>query len=718
MKKSSYTSIFSIILWINLCSIVILSMFNYYVLHSKSNQAYLESFLKYQQNVTELAFNNIDNQVIQSVLKIAQLHFSPIKENEPLLIAQDENIGESSQKILELTTEMKKIQKTYPYITQIDVYYEATQTVVTAFDKVHFIKNENLLETYLPWYEDYSKGEKEDGFQYNPEGVYLDGATAITYIKKISRPKWHGKNIVLAISVNPDSFSQYIDTEEGNLQITDRAGRVLYDSFLEQDKKREGEGVDVFKKQSEVTGLTYHYSVDAGLFFADYKITSRKFLTNFFISIGFNLVVLLLISYYSHAVYRKRVQALTEKAGLSMGGTERSFDQSLHVLTNELSNLHAAVQSSKGMLFQNAVRSSVLNRKMEEGGELISPYMNGDAVCAYLIFLPEPEMEALSIEALQDEFPPGEKGYDVMFTAVEKDSLAALLVFKDGEWKSAHEDFMEQMGSHWKQFQMVSGHACKVKSDGIRTSYKSAKEAERYRFILTEKTYLSADEIHVENRKESGSHLKLFDAIKKDINNQDLLQVKAHLEMIVTSFKSGSYTIEYCNSTLRDFVTLLYQVMQQYQLDMWIVFGYDIREYYKKIPNIDVFYTWCDNLCEMLLKNIYQKKQAIDIDIRTEMLRLIDENLENNITLDFLAERLRMRPDTASRTFRQMMGVGYAEYIKTRKLERGLELMAQGYSVKDIAEKLGYSTSQYFIKVFKETYGVTPHQYKKNMNHD
>ena len=34
-------------------------------------------------------------------------------------------------------------------------------------------------------------------------------------------------------------------------------------------------------------------------------------------------------------------------------------------------------------------------------------------------------------------------------------------------------------------------------------------------------------------------------------------------------------------------------------------------------------------------------------------------------------------------------------------------------SVKDIAQKLGYNSPQYFIKIFKEVYGVTPYQYKK-----
>ena len=185
------------------------------------------------------------------------------------------------------------------------------------------------------------------------------------------------------------------------------------------------------------------------------------------------------------------------------------------------------------------------------------------------------------------------------------------------------------------------------------------------------------------------------------------------MESLMVSFKEGNYTIDYCHSTLRDLVALLYQIMNQKQLDMWIVFGYDIREYYKQIENIDQFGEWILNLCQVLLQNIRQKKQTVDTDLQTRLTKMMEENLENGISLDFLSDQFSMRPDALSRLFKQMMGKGYTEYIKEKKMERALELLKEDKSVKDIAQKLGYNSPQYFIKIFKEVYGVTPYQYKK-----
>ena len=68
-------SIFYILLCINLCSITILSAFNYFVFHDMNSKVYLESFIDYNKRVTNLAFRNIDKQIMESLVDIPQLYF-------------------------------------------------------------------------------------------------------------------------------------------------------------------------------------------------------------------------------------------------------------------------------------------------------------------------------------------------------------------------------------------------------------------------------------------------------------------------------------------------------------------------------------------------------------------------------------------------------------------------------------------------------------------
>lgn len=732
--KRRFVSIFALIICVNIGSIFIQSLFNYYAFHRMNRNAYLESFVNYNTRVVNLAVQNIDEQIIMPACKFAPVHFVTGGMSNPLTLPQEKMIKRSAAETRAVIAEMQNTERMYPYITNVDVYYEATQTAVTGFDKVHFLKDQEERDLYLPWYEEFEREGRPTGFFVSSKAAYLAEKPALTYIKTISNLKWKGKEIVLAIFIDSQGFKKYIDQEMGTFAVLTSDGKILYQTesqgelaspaFLSEIKRagteesapfQSEDGVFwIFPYKSGSSGLTYLYAVENSKFYKDYESTGKMFQTNYLISIGFNLLLLALISYYNYSIYRRRVIKISENAGISIDDSNKSFDRSLDVLTGKISSLNVRLQSLQGLRFQSAVRSVILNRNIESGYEVIKPYLTGNYVKTFLIYLTEEKMENLSVEELQEDFLPDDKNYNVVFTTIDRDSLVAVVIFRREDGENVSGDFMEQMRVRWDKAVIISGAECALKGDGIRSSYRSAAAVSRYRFIFSDKESLSYEEIGLENRKASGSHQKLFDAIAKDLNGDNLPDLKDQIEMLVVSFQSGNYTIEYCMSTLGDLVSLLYQVMQNHHLDMWVVFGYDIREYFKQIPDIRRFHEWCDVICEMVLKNIHQNKAVIGVGIEDKMLRIIEENLENdNMSLEYLADQLHVRPDVASRMFRQIMGNGYGKYMKEQKLKRAIELMAEGMTVKDVTKRLGYSSSQYFIKIFKETYGVTPYQYNK-----
>ena len=145
-------SIFYILLCINLCSITILSAFNYFVFHDMNSKVYLESFIDYNKRVTNLAFRNIDKQIMESLVDIPQLYFSDLKLNEPVLLPQKRSIIDSPKAITDLVGKLEEIRKVYPYVVSMDIYYEGTGTIVTGFNKIHFPLDEKEVNQYLPWY--------------------------------------------------------------------------------------------------------------------------------------------------------------------------------------------------------------------------------------------------------------------------------------------------------------------------------------------------------------------------------------------------------------------------------------------------------------------------------------------------------------------------------------------------------------------------------------
>ena len=75
----------------------------------------------------------------------------------------------------------------------------------------------------------------------------------------------------------------------------------------------------------------------------------------------------------------------------------------------------------------------------------------------------------------------------------------------------------------------------------------------------------------------------------------------------------------------------------------------------------------------------------------------MEENLENRISREMIAEQLYFSTDYISRIFKKETGKSLSEYIMLRKIERARELVAEGKdNIGDIAVKLGYNNFSYF----------------------
>lgn len=92
----------------------------------------------------------------------------------------------------------------------------------------------------------------------------------------------------------------------------------------------------------------------------------------------------------------------------------------------------------------------------------------------------------------------------------------------------------------------------------------------------------------------------------------------------------------------------------------------------------------------------------------------IDLHLTRDVSTAELAERLGVSTSTIARRFREATGTTVAGYVAHRRAERAARLLATtSQSVKDIALFVGYDDANYFVKVFRGEYGMTPTAYRE-----
>ena len=88
-------------------------------------------------------------------------------------------------------------------------------------------------------------------------------------------------------------------------------------------------------------------------------------------------------------------------------------------------------------------------------------------------------------------------------------------------------------------------------------------------------------------------------------------------------------------------------------------------------------------------------------------------NYSQNLSLNQLAEQVNMSPSHLSRTFSKEVGMSISRYVAALRCEEAASMLKNGdASIQEISAYVGYLDNNYFVKVFKKQYGMTPSEYR------
>jgi len=79
-----------------------------------------------------------------------------------------------------------------------------------------------------------------------------------------------------------------------------------------------------------------------------------------------------------------------------------------------------------------------------------------------------------------------------------------------------------------------------------------------------------------------------------------------------------------------------------------------------------------------------------------------------------VADTFKISTYTLSRLFKNQVGIGFAEYVNSKRLEYAKDLLlTTSCSIKEVAQKSGYASESYFGRIFKATYGSSPSAFRE-----
>jgi len=243
----------------------------------------------------------------------------------------------------------------------------------------------------------------------------------------------------------------------------------------------------------------------------------------------------------------------------------------------------------------------------------------------------------------------------------------------------------------------------------IGSSWEIAENGLRYSYLYPEKTILTSEEIlDWESRGVSFNRL-LTNNFVNSLKSANCDKCLADWKLIVRTIRDGRYSFHEVTTVLSSCIA----AAEDYLLTKS---GKKLsRDFLNSTADLGALSGLVADLIFEEFKNRYRQTGNAVSELCGAAKEYIINNLfDPQLSLNLVAEELGVSANYRSRVFHSECNITFVEYITNLKLSYSRNLVINSdLKINEIAERLGYSTAQYFISNFKKQFGVTPNVYRQ-----
>lgn len=103
-----------------------------------------------------------------------------------------------------------------------------------------------------------------------------------------------------------------------------------------------------------------------------------------------------------------------------------------------------------------------------------------------------------------------------------------------------------------------------------------------------------------------------------------------------------------------------------------------------------------------------------------KLMEIMEKNMDNNeLKVDDVVDEIGIGRTVFFNKLKGLTGLSPVEFIREVRIKRAAQLLDQGdYNITEVTYMVGMNDSRYFSKCFKNTFGMTPTEYKRNKQHN
>lgn len=243
-------------------------------------------------------------------------------------------------------------------------------------------------------------------------------------------------------------------------------------------------------------------------------------------------------------------------------------------------------------------------------------------------------------------------------------------------------------------------------------NYNEVQQIFPYSFLMPDIAILTKVDIVALTEKREFP-VNLIDGFIELLKSRDIPGLKKNVREIIAECKTGLYSYESCTHYLFSMMYELTNYMRNIDLYAKQDRTKELHEAFMLNDNIDAVGKW---FVDVIYDELSKIRSSVKVsDLMQAIVSYIDKHVTEDISLFAVSEEFEISSAYLSRLFKAEVGMNYTEYITKKRLEKSIELLTYTeHSVDSIASIIGFNSSAYFIKKFREEYSLTPMAFKRS----
>ena len=109
----------------------------------------------------------------------------------------------------------------------------------------------------------------------------------------------------------------------------------------------------------------------------------------------------------------------------------------------------------------------------------------------------------------------------------------------------------------------------------------------------------------------------------------------------------------------------------------------------------------------------YPDTARSDMTLLEQITAYVEDNLAEKITLKKIADQFHVSVSTVTQLFQKKTKTTFHHFVTGKRMEKARDLILQGLPLETVGRAIGYQDHSTFYRAFRQTFGISPREYRK-----